>query len=115
MGTLDSTFDPNINNSQQQKTPPPDNNMVWAILTTIFCFMPLGIVAIVYAAKVNNLWLMGYHAAANDAARKAKRWAIASLITSVSLWILYILLIVVLGVVGYIYTQVEQEVMYSLI
>jgi hypothetical protein len=30
------------------------NHLVWAILTTIFCCLPFGIVAIVYAAQVNT-------------------------------------------------------------
>ena len=30
------------------------NNLVWAILTTLFCCLPLGIVSIVHAAKVDG-------------------------------------------------------------
>ena len=30
------------------------NNMVWAILTTLFCCLPFGIVSIVYAAQVDG-------------------------------------------------------------
>ena len=32
---------------QQPVGPPPDNNLVWAILVTVFCCLPLGIVSIV--------------------------------------------------------------------
>ena len=32
----------------------PSNNLVWAILTTICCCLPFGIVSIVYAAKVRK-------------------------------------------------------------
>jgi heme/copper-type cytochrome/quinol oxidase subunit 2 len=91
--------------SQNLPQLPPDNNLVWAILATIFCFMPFGIVSIVYAAKVNNLWLRGYQNEARDAARKAKKWALASLITSVVLWVLYVLLVVSLGVASYMITE----------
>ena len=48
---------------------PPDSGMVWAVLTTLFCCLPFGIVAIVYASKVNNLWMMGYYDGARAAAR----------------------------------------------
>jgi len=66
--------------------PPPPNapaphvstNLVWGILTTLFCCLPLGIVSIVYASKVNDLLIAGHVDAARDAARKAGRWAIWS-------------------------------------
>ena len=34
--------------------PKPDNWLVWAILSTILCCLPLGIVSIIYATKVDN-------------------------------------------------------------
>ena len=53
----------------------PDNNMVWAILSTFFCCLPFGIVAIVNAAKVDGLWRSGEYEAANEAAANAKKYA----------------------------------------
>ena len=35
-------------------TPQVPNNLVWAILSTLFCCLPAGIVSIVYAAQVNG-------------------------------------------------------------
>lgn len=32
-----------------------DNNMIWAILCTLFCCLPFGIVSIINAAKVDGL------------------------------------------------------------
>lgn len=52
----------------------PNNYLVWAILGTIFCCLPFGIVSIVYASKVDGLWLAGNYFAATEAARKAKTW-----------------------------------------
>ncbi len=52
----------------------PNNYLVWAILGTIFCCLPFGIVSIVYASKVDGLWLTGNYFAATEAARKAKTW-----------------------------------------
>lgn len=57
---------------------PPQNYLVWAILTTLLCCTPFGIVSIVFAAKVNNRWVSGDQAGAHDASRKAKTWAIVS-------------------------------------
>ena len=69
--------------------PKPSNNLVWAILTTILCCLPLGIVSIVYASKVDSLWYTGQYAAAEDASRKAGKWAMWAAIVSVIGIILY--------------------------
>ena len=53
----------------------PPSNLVWGILTTIFCCTPLGIVSIVYAAKVDGAWRDGDHAAARRASKNAMFWA----------------------------------------
>lgn len=72
--------------------PCPETNLVWGILTTIFCFMPFGIVSIVYASKVNNLYLNGQYEAAVKASDSAKKWALISLATSVGLGVIIVLL-----------------------
>jgi hypothetical protein len=54
----------------------PDNYLVWAILTTLFCCLPFGIVSIVNAAKVDGLWSAGQYGEAAEAADNAKKWAI---------------------------------------
>ena len=68
----------------------PDNYMVWAILSTVMCCIPLGIVSIVYSSKVDSLWYNGEYEEAEKAAAKAKNWALASLISAVILVALYI-------------------------
>ena len=73
-------YPPGYNNGAPQ-TPPPNSYMVWAILTTILCCLPFGIVAIVYASKVDGLWWSGNHMGALDAANKAKNWSIAAAVT----------------------------------
>ena len=54
--------------------PPVPNYLVYAILATIFCCVPFGIVAIVYAAQVNALLQAGNYAAAREASNKARIW-----------------------------------------
>lgn len=49
----------------------PGNNLVWAILSTLLCCLPLGVVAIVYAAQVDSKYAAGDHAGAQDASKKA--------------------------------------------
>jgi hypothetical protein len=59
-----------------EKQAAPDNYMVWAILCTILCCTPLGIVSIVYASKVNTLYNAGEYVGAYEASQKAKKFAI---------------------------------------
>ena len=54
----------------------PDNYLVWAILCTVMCCLPFGIVSIVYSTKVSGLWAQGRYAEAQVAANNAKKWAI---------------------------------------
>lgn len=70
------------------------NNMVWAILTTLFCCLPFGIVSIVYAAQVDGRRAAGDIEGARTAADKARFWAIVS---AVSMPLLLILWFVVFG------------------
>ncbi len=80
--------------------PPPDNYLVWAILTTVFCCLPLGIVSIVKSSQVNSLWAQGLPAEAQKAAEDAKKWAMWSAISSGILILLYIIFIVVMLIVA---------------
>ncbi|MDT5350380.1 MAG: hypothetical protein QOH91_3667 [Mycobacterium sp.] len=58
----------------------PDNYLVWAILCTVLCCLPFGIVSVVSAARVNSLWSDGRYDEAQKASKRAKRWAIAGAI-----------------------------------
>jgi len=50
------------------------NYLVQSILVTLCCCIPLGVVAIVFAAQVNGKLAAGDVAGAMDASRKAKMW-----------------------------------------
>lgn len=52
----------------------PSNYLALAILSTIFCCLPFGIVSIVFASKVDNQWYNGDYNGAMESARKAKTW-----------------------------------------
>ena len=82
---------------QQPGGPPPPNYLVWAILSTIFCCLPLGIPAIIFASQVNSKWQMGDFAGAQESSRKAKNFSLWATIGGVVVAVLYILLIVVAG------------------
>lgn len=51
------------------------SGLVQAILVTLFCCLPFGIVAIVYAARVSGLVAAGDFAGAQEAARKSNMWS----------------------------------------
>ena len=77
---------------------PPPNNLVWAILVTLFCCLPFGIASIVYAAQVNGKWQAGDAAGAQESSQKARQWAMYGAIAGVVVIVLYVILIVAVGV-----------------
>lgn len=56
------------------------NHMVGAILTTIFCCLIGGIVAIIYASKVNTKLAQGDVEGAIAASNTANNWIIANIV-----------------------------------
>ena len=78
--------------------PQPDNYLVWAILCTVLCCLPFGIVSLVYSNKVSGLWASGRYAEAQGAANSAKKWAIIGAITGPIIYaiitVLYIALVI---------------------
>ncbi|OBJ60390.1 CD225/dispanin family protein [Mycobacterium sp. 1423905.2] len=73
----------------------PDNYLVWSILATLFCCLPLGIVAIVKSSQVSGLWAQGQYAEAQAASADAKKWVKWSVIAGVVALIIYGILIAV--------------------
>jgi Interferon-induced transmembrane protein len=82
---------------QQPVGTPPQNYLVWSILSTIFCCLPLGIVSIVFAAQVNSKWAAGDVAGARDSSEKAKKFAMWSALAFVILAALYLGLFTMVG------------------
>lgn len=76
------------------------NNLVWAILSTLFCCLPFGIVSIVYAAKVDGLVAAGDLTAAQQASDNAKKWAIIAAAVSLGFLALYAAFTVLTLVLG---------------
>jgi hypothetical protein len=64
---------------------------VWAILSTLFCCLPFGIVSIVFAAQVDSKYNAGDHAGSVNASENAKKWAIISAVVAVALTALWFL------------------------
>ena len=82
--------------NQMPTTPPavkPDNYLVWAILSTLFCCMPFGVISIIYATHVDNFWAMGQYAIAESTAQKAKKWLWAAIGSGFAIWLFYVIYI----------------------
>lgn len=75
-------------------------NYLWqSILVTFFCCLPFGIVAIVYAAKVDGLLQAGDRAGAQQASASARTWCMVSFWLVAPFVILWFILML-MGVVG---------------
>ena len=78
----------------------PENYLIWAILSTLFCCWPVGIVSIVYALRVESRFNQGDYDGALEASAKSKKWAWISAISAGVFWALYLLFFVVLVGLG---------------
>jgi len=67
------------------------NHLVWAILATLFCCLPSGIVAIIYAAQVDGKVAAGDIAGAEAASRTAVTWCWVSAGLGLAVGVLYFL------------------------
>ena len=78
----------------------PDNYLVWAILTTLLCCIPFGIVAIVKATQVDTLWANGNYDEAEATAQSSKKWSIAAAVASAIVCAIYVLVVVIAAIVA---------------
>ena len=78
----------------------PPNHMVKAILVTVFCCLPFGIVSIVNAAQVNGAAQAGNMQLARSYSEQADKWANYGMIGWAVAIGLYIVMAVVMGGLG---------------
>ena len=79
---------------------PPNNYLVWAILTTILCCLPLGVVSIVFSSQVNSKWAMGDAQGALKASNNARNFAIASAVAVLVIGVVWLFFAILVGVSG---------------
>lgn len=82
--------------SDYQQQPHIPNYLVQAILVTLFCCLPAGVVAIVFAAQVNGHVAAGNLAEAQRLSNSAKTWCWVSFWVAAGLVIVYLLLMAIL-------------------
>ena len=73
------------------------NYLVQSILVTLCCCLPLGIVAIIHAAKVNSLVERGDYAGAREASDQAKKWSMYGFVIGLALNLIVVVLQVLAG------------------
>ncbi|AXT53763.1 CD225/dispanin family protein [Aquimarina sp. BL5] len=77
--------------------PRPKNYLVESILVTIFCCLPLGIVGIINASKVNSAYDQGNFEEANKASADAKKWTKIGFIIGIVATVLYLIFVFAMG------------------
>lgn len=71
----------------------PNSYLALAIISTILCCLPTGIVSIIYATKVNSAYEDGNYDLAEKSSKNAKTWGIASIALGAVGIILYFIIV----------------------
>jgi hypothetical protein len=102
-GTASTPWQPRQQPSPQQQWPPQppqpphqqwpvapptkvQSRLIPAILVTLLCFVPTGIVAIIYAVQVSAKLQAGDLTGATKASNNAKTWVIVSVVAALIFW-----------------------------
>ena len=88
--------DPRADVGRGSSGAPPSSWIAPAVLVTLCCFSPTGIVAVYYAAAVRPYWVSGNRRLAVRNARLARRWVWVSVL----LWAVVTLVLIATGRLG---------------
>ena len=80
------------------KGPFSENWLVEAILVTLLCCLPFGVVGIIFAAQVNTKQQAGDSEGAEKARKEAAKWTKIGFWVGLGVIVLYVLFWLVLGV-----------------
>jgi predicted nucleic acid-binding Zn ribbon protein len=72
------------------------NYLAPAVVVTIFCCMPLGLVALIFAAQVNGRQIAGELEKARESSKSARLWCWIAFGVGIVFWTLYITLVIAL-------------------
>jgi hypothetical protein len=73
------------------------NYLVQSILVTIFCCMPTGIAAIIFASQVNSKLAVGDFGGAMESSKKAKMWCWISFGAGATVVLIYGIIFAIYG------------------
>lgn len=69
--------------------PMPPTFMIWAILSTICCCLPAGVVAIIFSSQVSSKYFARDYEGARKASERTEMWIIASIVLGIIVNALY--------------------------
>ena len=72
--------------------PRPDNGLIWSILNTVLCCVPLGIWAIIKSNDVNRLYDSGNYKEAEESAKSARNINLIGAGLALFSWIIVVIL-----------------------
>lgn len=86
--------------SQPWNPPPPQsdvsaavpNYLIPAILSTVLCCVPLGVVSIIFAAQVNSKLAAGDMQGALESSKKAKMFTFIAIGAGLAVWVIVVIL-----------------------
>lgn len=70
--------------------PMPDTYLVWSVLATLMCCLPVGIIAILYSTKVSTRYYARDIEGAKRASEKAQYWIIGSIVLGLVMQTVYL-------------------------
>lgn len=88
-------YEEQAQNRKRLQTGVPKSWLFQSILVTLFCCLPLGIVAMIYSTKVESLYYAGYVEEAEIASHEAGKW------TKIGFWIGIVIIAAVVGLIIY--------------
>ncbi len=74
----------------QPEQPMPPTYLVWAVIMTVICCLPAGVVAIIYSTQVSSKYYAGDMEGARRSSERAQIWIIVSFVVGVLVQSLYL-------------------------
>ncbi|XP_072017404.1 proline rich transmembrane protein 1B-like [Amphiura filiformis] len=73
---------------------PPKDYLIMAVLVTIFCCLPFGIVGIIKSNSARTMHVIGNYEEAELASKSANNWTTAGLTFGIIKWTIYVIVII---------------------
>jgi hypothetical protein len=75
----------------------PRTYLGWGVATTVLCFVPLGLIAVIYGLRTSRALATGRVDDARRSSRVARRWVVATIIVGVLVDLVLVAALLLLG------------------